>query len=121
MHPQARLTAQEETNMRGLAGRTRTGLAALNASLTARLAADGEALAARLASAVAVAQSEAASLARTVGADHAARARRLDSVQRLTQRSDAEQAPPPPLSCSNWTRLVLLPVLSGHVSSLPLD
>jgi hypothetical protein len=26
------------------------------------------------------------------------------------------QAPPPP-SCTNWTRLVLLPVLTGHVSS----
>ena len=24
--------------------------------------------------------------------------------------------PPPPLSCTNWTRLVLLPVLTGHVS-----
>ena len=25
--------------------------------------------------------------------------------------------PPPPPSCTNWTRLVLLPVLTGHVSS----
>jgi hypothetical protein len=26
---------------------------------------------------------------------------------------------PPPSPCANWTRLVLPPVLSGHVSSFP--
>ena len=26
---------------------------------------------------------------------------------------------PPPSSCTDWTRLVLLPVLTGHVSSFP--
>ena len=31
----------------------------------------------------------------------------------------APRAHPPPSPCSNWTRLVLPPVLSGHVSSFP--
>ena len=31
---------------------------------------------------------------------------------------EAEGFPPPTPSCTKWTRLVLLPVLSGHVSSL---
>ena len=31
----------------------------------------------------------------------------------------ASPPPRPPLSCTNWTRLVLLPVLTGRVSSFP--
>ena len=39
-------------------------------------------------------------------------------VRRLRVRpAPATRALPPPPSCTKWTRLVLLPVLSGHVSS----
>ena len=34
-------------------------------------------------------------------------------------RGGARPRPPPPSPCTNWTRLVLPPVLSGHVSSFP--
>jgi len=41
---------------------------------------------------------------------------RAPAAGRAARRSGAE---PPPSPCTNWTRLVLPPVLSGHVSSFP--
>ena len=48
-----------------------------------------------------------------------ARARRCSTAQLLLAWSlhKACTTPPPPPPCTNWTRLVLLPVLTGHVAA----
>ena len=52
------------------------------------------------------------------GGSRAYAKRRLDFVDRASQQVWSARRPPsPPPSCTDWTRLVLLPVLTGHVSS----